>query len=385
MGSPGKEAMEHATKEDGPSAASGRQDLEELLPMISLEELGRRIHNPCELSKENYTEASLEDSLSHVPWRIQQSQRQQTENSDDGGRSSSSLPSYLDLRRQQNVNWATNQLEKGKTVFYSNPKKAEELFEEGLNLVPDHIDLLLEYGKLLSQMMNLPALGLAKVRKALELKPDHQVAKELFQRMRKGHALQNQQPVVKDDAPVPRQSSAYQDALFERSLLAEDNKAMNKGIDDDDSIDNESDDISSISREKRRRRKKDRKRKKKRRRRRSRSRSDDERSLASADASVEPDNDDPKNAGIESRDRSRRHRKKKGRRKRRGRSRSPSVSSRDDDDHEELLKKQDNQDNTKAEAQSDRERSSSDDDSSYGRRKKKHKHRKRRKKRRKGS
>jgi tetratricopeptide (TPR) repeat protein len=184
-------------------------------PTISLDELSRRLFSPYEIPKPAGDEAEPSDqSLSYIAWQLKQSHA-------NNDRSSSSFPtfSYLDLRRQQNTAWATDRLTEGNAILFEDPRKAENLYKQGLDLVPDHVELLVGYGKLLAQTKRRP-LALAKFLRALEVDPSCISAKENLERVRQ-HEILLRQESRKVAAPVLRESSAFQDVLLERSLAQE--------------------------------------------------------------------------------------------------------------------------------------------------------------------
>jgi tetratricopeptide (TPR) repeat protein len=185
-------------------------------PYISLNELSRRLFSPYEIPKPSGDEAEASDpSLSYIAWKLKQ------ENDANNDESSSSFPlfSYLDLRRQQNTAWATDRLIEGNAILFEDPHKAENLYKQGLDLVPDHVELLVGYGKLLAQTKRRP-LAIAKFQRALEVDPNCISAKEHLERVRQ-HEILLRQDSRKVAAPVLRASSAFQDVLLERSLAQE--------------------------------------------------------------------------------------------------------------------------------------------------------------------
>jgi tetratricopeptide (TPR) repeat protein len=183
-------------------------------PAISLNELSRRLFSPDEIPKPSGDEAEP-SSLSYIAWQLKQG------NDVNNDESSSSFPpfSYLDLRRQQNTDWATDRLTEGNAILFEDPFRAENIYKQGLDLVPDHAELLVGYGKLLSSTKRRP-LALAQFQRALEVDPDCISAKEHLERERQ-HAILLRQESRKVAAPVLRESSAFQDVLLERSLAEE--------------------------------------------------------------------------------------------------------------------------------------------------------------------
>jgi hypothetical protein len=205
---------------------------------ISYGELVRRLYCPMELMPE----PSPETSLSFVPWTLltPQAQLSKEEGEESNGRNdngchkemdgasstaadqqqSSSFPSvsYLDLRRRQNMAWATDRLQEGNEQFYVNPQRSEALYQQGLELVHDHVDILVAYGKLLVHR-NRPSMARTKLERALQFDPQHVGAKEQLGRLQHQSAMLRQP--TKKIMQVTRESSVYQDVLMERNLAME--------------------------------------------------------------------------------------------------------------------------------------------------------------------
>lgn len=256
--------------------------------VLSLSELSRRIHCPVDYKKVlPSSENMAETSLSYIPWKLvqQQSLLDETSKKDPSERLDAStkgeltknsiIPkedeqqvsfpsySYLDLRRRQNHSWASDRQKEGMELLFINPTKAESKFLEGLDLVPDHVDLLASYGKLLVSSNDFVSAE-AKLKRALQVAPSHKVAKEELDRLEKRRSLiqgrmqQNQERLLNRKIKVAKESSVYNDVLMERAL------AMGDG-------DAKEEDVEEYSREREKRSHRDRKhskRKKKRRRRR---------------------------------------------------------------------------------------------------------------------
>jgi tetratricopeptide (TPR) repeat protein len=187
-------------------------------PAISLNELSRRLFSPYEIPKPSGDEAGPSDpSLSYIAWKL----KQDIGANNDKSSSSSTFPlfSYLDLRRQQNTAWATDRLTEGNAILFEDARKAENLYKQGLDLVPDHVELLVSYGKLLAQTKRRP-LAITKFQRALKVDPDCVSAYENLERARQ-HEILLRQGSRKVAAPVLRESSAFQDVLLERSLAHE--------------------------------------------------------------------------------------------------------------------------------------------------------------------
>ncbi|KAL3940152.1 MAG: hypothetical protein SGBAC_005246 [Bacillariaceae sp.] len=264
---------------------------------LSMSDLSIRMHCPINykvtlpflysINDEGKTNDAPESSLSYIPWRLrmmeESCEKGETNGETDGDKPSVDSPTeddlvfpsstYLDLRRQQNNSWASDRLKEGNEVLFINPNKAETKFLEGLDLVPDHADLLTAYAKFL-MMNNDFAAAETKLKHALETDPDHKLAQktqlELVRkkegRIRMGQQQQQQQQQILQDAPksdflasrnveMAKGNSIYSDVLMERALAMGDN-------DDADDGDAASDN-SSRSRRRKKSAKKDRKRKKK--------------------------------------------------------------------------------------------------------------------------
>lgn len=213
---------------------------------ISLEELSRRIHCAYTIPKpteEDQVECS-ESTLSFTPWILQYDD---TNDHGDKMKKDSSIKnqnsftsffppwSYLDLRRQQNCAWATDRLTEGDAILLEDPRKAERFYKQGLELVPDHVDLLIAYGKLLLQTKHQP-LAMAKFQRALQVDPTNTIAKEYWERLQRQSSFMRQE-MRKPPPPIMRESSAFQDVLLERTLaqdtLAQDDDGNDQSNHDD--------------------------------------------------------------------------------------------------------------------------------------------------------
>lgn len=114
-------------------------------------------------------------AMSRIPWRLEildpsaatateRGVKDTASNKKIDPQASSSPPpvvaflqkSYLDLRRQQNIGWAEERLVEGVAFSQSQSKhafqKAEDCYKKGLDIVPDHTDLLTAYGALLASV-----------------------------------------------------------------------------------------------------------------------------------------------------------------------------------------------------------------------------------------
>lgn len=187
----------------------------------SLEDLARRLHCPIDLLPEK-----PETSLSHIPWILEQVgptgtkiDKSNADSKEEQQDTSPSFPaiSYLDLRRRQNMAWANDRLQEGNKEIYSNPTKAETLYQQGLDMIPDHVDLLVAFGKLLANTKRRLS-AISKFQRALELEPDHAGAMEQLKKVQLQQSLLVRKEGKRNNLPVARESSAYQDVLMERSL-----------------------------------------------------------------------------------------------------------------------------------------------------------------------
>ena len=156
-------------------------------------------------------------AMSRIPWRLKiieppeakasdQTEQDDAHSKNKGTQATPSPPpvvsflqeSYLDLRRQQNIGWAEERLVEGVAFSKSESehafRKAESCYKKGLDIVPDHADLLTAYGALLAsapssrnpglyggshhdQSKNRTDEALDLLDKALALDPDHKNAK----------------------------------------------------------------------------------------------------------------------------------------------------------------------------------------------------------------
>lgn len=208
-----------------------KKETENNIPSIA--EISRRLYCPLENLEEEDDAVTPEASLSHIPWVLKQQQPQLKEFSNasatlDGNlykaANGCSFPefSYLDLRRRQNTAWANDRLQEGNELFFSDPGKAESLFKQGLDLVPDHVDLLVGYAKFLAQTTKRRPLAIQKLERALEIDPNHEPAKEQLTRVQMQlQALLRRQKQQNNIVPAVRESSVFQDVLMERSLASD--------------------------------------------------------------------------------------------------------------------------------------------------------------------
>lgn len=275
---------EKATQEEEKSQAQTTQgnNSDEQDAPFSMSELSKRMHCPINYKaalpflydNERKAKQTPEESLSHIPWRL----RLANNDAPAAPRSQQNKPpqdtimeeiptfsswTYLELRRHQNTAWASDRLKEGNELLFINPTRAETKFLEGLDLVPDHVDLLTAYAKLLITNNDLPAAE-SKLKQALEIDPNHALAQKTQHaliKVQQGRIrMQQQQQLLFEDATtggnfmknrnvqVAVGNSIYSDVLMERALMGDDD-------------DNRREDDNSDSRS-RKKSKKDRKRKK---------------------------------------------------------------------------------------------------------------------------
>ena len=232
--------------------------------------------------------------------------------------------------------------------------KAEAAFLQGLDLVPDHVDLLVAYGQLLTRKGNSMEnwiLGEEKLKRALDLEPNHMIAQKalrLLQTKRQGvmSSQSRKTKAVSKELTLNHSRSAYNDVLMEKSLAAGNGGYDLIGSDHEQEKSNDSSDRKRSHKKRERRRSKSSKKKKRRRRYSSSSSSSslvesstgDNNSLISADG----ENNDASDDSDYSRRRRRKKRKDKKRRKRHERKyhskkkkRKRRKEEEDDDDNDD--------------------------------------------------
>jgi tetratricopeptide (TPR) repeat protein len=209
--------------------------------------------------------------------------------------------------------------------------KAQTLYKQALDLVPDHLDSLLGYGKILVRSTQFQ-----KARRifhdAVEVDPNNVVAKQylssiektLSSQLTKNNELQQQQRetsinqsllLKKGRNLTARESSAYQDALMERNLTLLDDNPFDGENEEEGEVDSDEDDGRGRSRKrdidrnrKQKRRKRYKRRKEKKNKKRKRRRCDtssssssssiissDDTSISSSKSSKSPQKSDPNN------------------------------------------------------------------------------------------
>lgn len=331
-------------------------------PPITLEELQLKIYHPPPSStrlwfgrgeiSDNPNESSAvvsNPSLSFIPWTLQQSTNKRKNApskkcDDDDDPSSFPTISYLDLRRQQNCAWADDRLSKGNEQFYLDPIKADTLYQEGLDLVHDHIELLVAQGKLWMLRRNRPQAAKTQLQQCLRMDPGHKAAKELLDRLERQDAARRGGAPKRLIPQTRESSSAFQNALMERNLAMDSTSLLDVGkeeeLDEERSADSSSGHKDTNKQKKKKKRKSKntskyskKKHDKKKRRKRKRyyySSSDDDSSRSDQSSSV--DDLDDKNSDRGSSTGRRRERQRKKRKRKRRRRRHDSDLSSDSDE-----------------------------------------------------
>lgn len=325
------------------------KEKQEEAPPITLKELQLKIYHPPP-SNFRFVEGSgtcitrningssgndaVSKSLSSIPWTLRQSANDGASIASGGSSLSFPTTSYLDLRRQQNRAWADDRLSKGNEQFYLDPVKADSLYQEGIDLVSDHVELLVAQAKLWMQRRSRPQAAKAQLQECLHLDPNHVVAKDLLRRLEQQDASRRG-VLVAPNKRLPQtleSSSAFQDVLMERNL------AMDTSlVDTEKELDEESSAASSERKDSRKKKKKKKrkskkkskhrhnmKHEKKRRRKRKRydysssSTEDDASSNSSEESDAESSGDSDRRDGSTDRRRERRrkHKRKRPRRRR---------------------------------------------------------------------
>ena len=216
---------------------------------------------------------AIESSLSVIPWNLcledesSSSAFQQAEPLSNFSKPTTiqalSFPSasYLDLRRNQNLKFADDQSSK------ANPSA----WKQALQLVPDHIPSLVGYGNFFLQNNKLEQAE-KLLKDALSMDPNHSLARRLLSELNeKRHQTNRHQPYTTTASRLPnhitskpnlktRESSAYQDALLERQLLASPRDDRSTNEEEEESLDRKH---HKKSRRHHKKRKKERKRRRK--------------------------------------------------------------------------------------------------------------------------
>ena len=306
--------------------------------MSSLSELSRQMHCPIDYNKiEPILKKSNDSSLSYVPWKLVTKESSNSAANDKTTVDFFPTYSYLDLRRKQNLSWADSRHEEGEKWAYINEAKAEKLFLEGLDLIPDHVNILISYGKLLvrkgatATTMDDWDLAEEKYKRVLNLEPGNQTAKSLLKLLGAKRRSRQTQPTdaVTKELTLNSSRNAYSDVLMEKSLATGVGYDLIESDQDSAFDGNKQERTDSVSERKRSRRERKRSKsskKKKRRRRYSSSsfsssssssleppgsKADDPNSMSNAESSVSDDDDDAYRRRRRKKERDRKKRKRK--------------------------------------------------------------------------
>lgn len=199
---------------------------------ITWDELRLRIHHPPSINNTpTVREVHPETSLSYIPWTVRQSIKLCADDEVPSSLSSSDRKfpafSYLDLRRHQNRAWANDRLTKGNEQYYLNPEQADKFYQEGIDLVPDHVDLLVAQAKLWMMRRSRPNGAKIQLQEALQFDATHAEAHELMTRLERHEAARREILVSRQHQPQTRESSVYQDVLMERNLAMVNSEPQN--------------------------------------------------------------------------------------------------------------------------------------------------------------
>ena len=263
-------------------------------------------------------------TLIHTPWQLvhASSKNETTTTTASSTLAHYPLEDHLTIRQAQNEGFCQESLHKG--VACAREGKANEAkfhYQQGLDLMPDHVDLLVAMGALLANQQNFVA-ALQHLQKAVSLDPQHANAADYLRQVQAAA----QQPITK----TTKSAAARQDVLLEQSLTQRSvGSAVLAGVAGSSGVaaaaagataqydllpDSASDDAESSlsSRKQRRKRKKRKDKKRHKRKRRHRKRDDDSSNNDDNDDAV----DDSSNDASSSSDDRRRRRKKRRRKKR---------------------------------------------------------------------
>lgn len=186
----------------------------------------QRMYNPS-ITRDIESRMDPNDAdLIHVPWKLshtddngEKSNGAHIQSDEVGASNNDSSPvypsmSYLDLRRIQNTEWATDRLREGvRLAKEGNAAKAEECYKEGIDLVPTHAQLFVAYGALCANLGRTRE-AIDKLEYALELDPNVANAQAYI------NVIRNKVP-PRQAGSVSRSQTAMKDALMERSFLQE--------------------------------------------------------------------------------------------------------------------------------------------------------------------
>lgn len=135
---------------------------------------------------------------------------------------------YLDLRRQQNTQWADQRLREGIQIASEQPltsssyTKALTVYQQGLELVPNHVDLLVAMGALQASYGEYDS-AISLFQRAQILEPNHANARTYMDQVLAALERQNIRAYStsrETGAIVTKAERASMDASLERSLLA---------------------------------------------------------------------------------------------------------------------------------------------------------------------
>lgn len=278
-------------------------------------------------------------TLIHTPWQLvhASSRNETTTTTASSTLAHYPLEDHLTIRQTQNEGFCQESLHKG--VACAREGKANEAkfhYQQGLDLMPDHVDLLVAMGALFANQQNFMA-ALQHLQKAVSLDPQHANAADYLRQVQAAA----QQPITK----TTKSAAARQDVLLEQSLTQRSGgSAMLAGVAGSSGVaaaaagataqydllpDSASDaeEESSLSSRKQRRKRKKRKDKKKRKRKRRHRRQDEDSSNNGDNASSDASSNDASSSSDDDRRRRRKKRRRKKRSKKRRRSDDGSLSS----------------------------------------------------------
>jgi tetratricopeptide (TPR) repeat protein len=167
--------------------------------------------------------------FSGVPWVLYTEDGEGEDSSKTAKTFGATFPdvSYLDIRRQQNLQWADERLQQGLQILAENSnamKQALECYQQGLELVPNHVDLLVAKGALYANCGNYKA-SLSCFHHALEIDPTHKNAQQYTKQVEEASERLNQQHA---NTVVSKAVRAQHDASLERSILSQDTTTKTK-------------------------------------------------------------------------------------------------------------------------------------------------------------
>ena len=158
-------------------------------------------------------------SLSNIPWKLRCIGEISGNHISDKSSGSPQGPSwnYIDIRRTQNIQWAKNQLTQG-IVFAKagRDKEAEECYKNGLDFVPEYVELLVAYGALCANQGRLEE-GIAKLEKATEIDAQSPNAQSYLDAIRRRQI--EAATIKKTPTTLSRSDKAVQDAMAEQAFL----------------------------------------------------------------------------------------------------------------------------------------------------------------------